>query len=319
MKQKLYFILRVIFGLGLFFVLGYKIGFQRILFLLRGVQIHLLFVAFLTFLLAIFSSSMRWKVILSIEKNISLLGLVRVYLASLFLANFLPSGGIDLLRAVYLSQFTRKRAFSFASVLVDRFLGLIAIIVFVILGISLGMEELRKFRKVTALISLSLVFLLFFLFSEKTNQFLDPILRKVPFGEKFLNLLTALQKYKKSPQLLLNGFLISLLIQFLFVVTAYFDALSLSLHPPFLKTIVYVSLINLIAMVPITVSGIGVREGGFVLLFSGIIAKESAFALSFLYYLTSVLVSLIGGILLLVGKEKISPSSEGVPRAQRSS
>ena len=73
----------------------------------------------------------------------------------------------------------------------------------------------------------------------------------------------------------------------------------------FLKMLFFVTAINFIAMIPVTISGIGVREGGFVLLFSAYMTKEAALSLSLTYYITSVAVSIIGAFLILIGKSEI--------------
>ena len=67
-----------------------------------------------------------------------------------------------------------------------------------------------------------------------------------------------------------------------------------------------VSAINFLSMIPVSISGLGVREGGFVIFFQGILSQEQALALSVLYFLSSVIVSLSGGVLLSIGRDRIT-------------
>ena len=63
---------------------------------------------------------------------------------------------------------------------------------------------------------------------------------------------------------------------------------------------VFVPLLGLIMMLPISINGLGLREGAGVLLFTRIgLSEEEAFLMEFLTYVVMVGVSLIGGIVFL--------------------
>jgi len=82
----------------------------------------------------------------------------------------------------------------------------------------------------------------------------------------------------------------------------YLLGVGLGLHVGFLYYVFFVALVSLVSMLPLTVSGIGLREGGYVLcLRAAGVPLNSATALSLLWLLVLLLGSSIGGILYLVG------------------
>ena len=67
-----------------------------------------------------------------------------------------------------------------------------------------------------------------------------------------------------------------------------------------LLALVFVPLLGLIMMLPITINGLGLREGVGILLFARIgFSEEEAFLMEFITYVVMVGISLIGGVLFL--------------------
>lgn len=306
MKNKFSILIRLALGILIIILLLSKMNLYEIKRLFFSIRPFPFLLAIISFTIGILLSTYRWKILADVQKTPSnFKDLFKVYLASLFLGNILPSGGLDIARAVYLSRATGKRSHSFASVMVDRLLGVFAIFSFVIFGFMLGMSKLEPIRGIFLVSLLTFFLVIILLLTDKVHSIIHKILIKIPFGDRALRLYDALFFYRNEPKALVLSFLISLLIQFSFVVVALFDAMALSFSLPIISTLVYVTTINFLAMIPVTLSGIGIREGGFVLFFTPFIGKEASLTLSILYYLTGVLVSFIGGGILLLGKEKI--------------
>jgi hypothetical protein len=298
--------MRLIVSLGLLIFLITRMNLSQIKNLFYSIDLYFFILSLFAYLIATAFATLRWLILLK-EAGIArpFHTLFRIYLSSIFLGNFLPSGGLDLVRAVAVNRLTKRRAPSFATVLLDRILGFLAIMTFVILGLFFGLRALTPYRPfllvfwIVALIGFVVVF------SRHIKRFLESWIHKIPLGTKFLHLYEELHRFRGRWFPLLVALLLSFGVQFFYVLTAYMDSLALSQWVPFIKMLFFVTAINFIAMIPITVSGIGVREGGFVVLFSVYMTKEAALSLSLLYYLSSVAVSLIGGLLLLVGKSGI--------------
>ena len=61
----------------------------------------------------------------------------------------------------------------------------------------------------------------------------------------------------------------------------------------------------LVAMIPISINGLGLREGAFVVLFVSIgMSKEAAIAISVLFLAQAMLQGLIGGVLFLINRRE---------------
>ena len=304
--KNLSFLLRLLISVGLLAFLITRMNLSQIKELFYSIDPYFFALSLFAYLIATAIATLRWLVLLK-EAEIAhpFHSLFRIYLSSIFLGNFLPSGGLDLVRAVAVNRLTKKRAPSFATVLLDRILGFLAILTFVILGLLFGVKTLTPYRPFVLTFWLILLIGFVFVFSRHIKRFLESWIYKVPLGTRFLHLYEELHRFRGRWFPLLIGLLLSFGVQFFYVLTAYMDSLALSQWVPFIKMLFFVTAINFIAMIPITVSGIGVREGGFVILFSLYMTKEAALSLSLLYYLSGVVVSLIGGLLILIGKSGI--------------
>jgi hypothetical protein len=106
-----------------------------------------------------------------------------------------------------------------------------------------------------------------------------------------------------------NVIVMSIIVHLLGVLAYFLITLALAIDVSMI-TIGWVrSVVILLTMLPISVSGFGVREGAFILLLKPYgVAGDKALALSFLVFATTLLfVGLIGG-LLKIGKILLTPS-----------
>jgi len=256
-------------------------------------------------------SGLRWYVFLQ-PKVITPLGAIFVTLGAIFYGMFLPAGaGVDLIRGLYLGVKSGSKSQSFASVFIDRMVGFLALLSLALFALLLGS---RTMRHLWVFIIVGFALSLFFsviILSRRLRKLGTKVLEKVRFfgfGEKLSRFLLAFDHYRENPRTMVLGFLISLAIQGFLGLSAYFLALALglldfSLDLKLLKTVVYTSLVNLITMLPISLGGLGVREGGFVYLMGPYVGVEGAISVSLLYYVANVLASLPG--LFFIWKRKI--------------
>ena len=78
-------------------------------------------------------------------------------------------------------------------------------------------------------------------------------------------------------------------------------ARALSLHIPVPYFFLFVPLVAVIVSLPISLNGIGVREGAGIVLFGLVgVSRAQAFSLQFTTYLVAVAISLIGGMIVLL-------------------
>jgi uncharacterized membrane protein YbhN (UPF0104 family) len=98
---------------------------------------------------------------------------------------------------------------------------------------------------------------------------------------------------------------LSFLVQLLNILIYYLVAQSLGLKISFLFLTLFIPIIILIAMLPISFQGLGLREGTTIFLLGKLgISATSAFSLSLICFAVGVLTSLGGGIIFIFRQKR---------------
>ena len=122
-------------------------------------------------------------------------------------------------------------------------------------------------------------------------------------GERMELVLSHLGSFRSLPSLLGRVVALTLTIQVLRISTHIAVAMALGIRPEtrgMLHFFVFVPLLGLVMMLPVSINGLGLREGAGVLLFTRIgLSEEEAFLMEFITYVVMVGISLTGGILFL--------------------
>ena len=78
-----------------------------------------------------------------------------------------------------------------------------------------------------------------------------------------------------------------------------------------------VPLVALVMVVPLSINGVGVREGGLVLLLAPTgVPKDVAVAIGLLWFLATILTGLMGGVLFLLDRRPSASISEALKPTQ---
>ena len=292
---------KIVVTIILLYILFKKVNVKGLITIFSRVNLWYFALASFMYLAGIFLSSMRWRLFLSnLGINVPLLTLFSHYLKSLFLANFLPSGGLDVARLMFLGKDKIKEKLS--STFMDRVFGFLAINIYVFLGLLYSLQDTGKYAKIV-IAALLLQILFFFMLFSKRTAFVFSILQKLPMGEHLYHIYEFLHSFR-SKKIITMALFYSFLIQLLYSLDVYFITISTREHAGLIRTILFVPFINFLSMIPVTVSGFGMREGGFVFLFSKYIGKEAAMATSLLYFVSIFLVSVLGAMLLIRFRRK---------------
>ena len=302
MKNKFFNFIKILVSVVLLYILLSRANLNEMYTALTHVRVEYYLLSILLYFIAILLSSVRWMIILK-EKSIQipLIVAVKFYLISLFMGIFLPSGGLDVVRALYASRYGTKSEV-FAATVIDRLSGFYGILIYILLGFFILPEELIKYRNLIG-ITLLIVFLFnILIFFRQVNELIN---KKLPDTKvllpikKFIN---SMYFYRGSIPLLLKILPLSLSIQATFAISAIIISHAIIAPVPVLRGLFYVPLINFLAMIPVTIAGLGLREGGFVYFFKSFISTESALLLSLLYYIASIVISVPGFLLFLLDK-----------------
>ena len=139
---------------------------------------------------------------------------------------------------------------------------------------------------------------------------LDRLMAIIPAPHPARHFISQLLPYQAKPALMTHALMWSLFIQVGNVVSVSLIARGLGVALPLSVWFVVVPALMLAMVVPITINGAGVREGGMAMLLAPhAIPAEQAVAIALVWFLGSLFNGLIGGLLFLLDRRPAhSPS-----------
>ena len=252
----------------------------------------------------------RWVVLLRALTPGSrppLAAVMRVFFVSSFVGNFLPSVGGDVYRAYQLAQLNVRPAEAAASVLMDRGLGVLSMVLVAAAALPLA-RNVGAPGILPALIvaTIGCAVAAAAVFSERAAMFGLALVSRMPSARvqhAVRGLTDAVRGYATHHAALMAVLGLSILVQTLRVVQAYCLGRSLDIGEPLLLYFAFVPIITLIMQVPITVGGLGTTQYAFARFFgyAGVPAPQ-AVALSILFLALGTVGNLPGGLLYAAGE-----------------
>lgn len=324
--QSIKNILKIVISLSLLGYLIYKAEPARVLAVLSKIQSQngLVFLIFsiLALIIAIFFLSLRWQTLLKgYGFRINIGKLYGFYLIGMFFNNFLPSSiGGDVMRIYKVIETTGDRTSGFASVVVERVVGIAATLALAIWALFYVSHEFHDTRLLYSTIVLFLLILLFFvsLLRDRSFRLIMKIFDKFTvfkIGEKFNKLFEAVHVLKEHRQILWLIFFYSLIAQSFIVLMNYFLALAFAIPVSLGYLFMVVPVTFVITMLP-SINGLGIRDLGFVSLLSQIgIGAAEALSLSFMNVIIPAMISVFGGLLFMMQKRKVKIGVNDVPQS----
>jgi len=310
-KKKGWSLAQLVLSLTLLAWLISQIGPATILNTLRGLDWKWYLPAFLLFQLNMIIRAYRWYLLLSsLDGRPPFLQLVYLYYLGFFFNNFIPSGfGGDVVKVVGLRQEYGSGSQALSSVLMDRFTGLLgsSLVALVALAWTSSNAQLSQvdlpplLTGIIAAISLGVPasFLLLRLGDPLARlSSLLPFTRYVTDHAKVRNLAGTIRRYPLAT--LMKSLLTSLPFTLNLILIQVSIARALSIELPFYLFALFVPLISLVNLIPISFNGLGTREGVYLLLFVpvGVLARQ-AISLSLALYVIRVGTGMIGGLLYM--------------------
>jgi len=252
----------------------------------------------------------RWLLLLRAvghASHVPVGAVMRVFFTSNFVGAFLPASvGADAVRAYGLSRLDVPAAESLASVLVDRLLGVVSVVIMAVGGLVLAHRVIGglALAGIAAMATAVLVAALLLLFDARAAAV---VLRLIPARFHKVRgvatrVLGAIQQYGGHRGTLGVVLAASIGVQVLRTLTAWFLGLALGIPTAVVWYFAWLPVIILVMLLPITPAGLGTGQAAFQLLFgvNGVPAAD-ALALSVLFVGLSFVGSLPGGLLYAFG------------------
>lgn len=268
-----------------------KTGFAKILSTLGGISIPLFLTSGALYTFSLYISSIRWRLLL--PGGFTLGRLFSLYLIGSFFNTLLPGiiGG-DAVKAYYLYKDTGKGTPAVASVFMDRYIGFAALMC---VGTAAFPFSFHYFKGSPIEWLFPLIVLLFVLGSIPAYA--------LRAGRRF-RFIAEVYEYFDSYVIkrgtIAKTFSLSMFVQIINIVSVYLLIIGLDIDLPFLPLLIFIPIITTISTIPISISGLGVREASFILLFHFLgVGPVQATAISFAWFLTIATGSLPGLIAYL--------------------
>jgi uncharacterized membrane protein YbhN (UPF0104 family) len=262
---------------------------------------------------------LRWRMVMRVQGLELALGrATEISLVAHFFNSFLlGSTGGDLIKAYYAARETHHlKTEAVVTVFVDRLIGLLSMLVFAVLMTLPNLALLAAHRRLAALAAVIVAMLAaggavagltFWGGVSRRWPAARAWLRRLPKGEVIERSIDACRRFGAHPRFLLEAFGLSMILNGFCVAQLWVLSRGLDVTISPVALLLIVPVVICIAALPITPSGLGVRENLYVWMLAVPeihVGATQALSLSLLAYAGSLLWSLIGGVVYLTFKEK---------------
>ncbi|MFO7900137.1 MAG: lysylphosphatidylglycerol synthase transmembrane domain-containing protein [Planctomycetota bacterium] len=288
--------------------------------------------ALAVFLAARLVVALRWAVMLSARGvRLSLLRALQLSFIGAFFNTFLPSSmGGDAIRALHVARAEAGLADSFVSVVLERVVGLVALVLLTSVGCLLVLDEIRGTGALLAVAvlwaGLALAGLVFYTWGTWSGW-----IRRL--GEGRPRLAAALGKlgslhesvlgFRRAHRVLAAGLGLSLVYRGISVLGSLALAWSLGIHIRAVYFVVFHPIRQCIMMVPVTIFGAGLREASAVFFYTQVgMSRAEALGFGLAGGAAMLLINAVGGLVYAFSGAKRPPGAdagEGPPAGPENS
>ncbi|MEI6831329.1 MAG: lysylphosphatidylglycerol synthase transmembrane domain-containing protein [Candidatus Omnitrophota bacterium] len=263
---------------------------------------------FVIFFFGYFLGFLRWRMLLKAANIcIPLKKLISSFSGGIFFNVFLPSTiGGDIVRSADLAEHTKRAKTVIATVFLDRLSGYIGLVIVILPAILLRKDLIHDnvvFSSITVMIAL-LVIVLLILFNNRIYSIVTKFLSTPGAGkikETIKDMHQEIHIFRNHKKVIIYNLALSTLIQVISPLGVYFIACSLGLKVNFIYFLIFLPIIGAVTLIPISIGGLGLREGLFVVYFAkaGVI-KQLALAMSLLSFSFVLIYAAIGGFIYVL-------------------
>ena len=316
-KNTFLFILKVAVSSILIWYLLNNTDLSAIYLSLKTANPWWIFFAFVTLNIGKLLTGYRWQILLQAQEiHIHLRSLVASVYVGQFFNSILPSTvGGDAYRAYDTATESKQTTKSIISLIADRLIGVFALALLAVVALFVGWligDDVSfyvfpvLFVFILCSLGMSLVFF------DRPYSWFDSLLRRFnlhKFADQLTKAYESLYSLRKQPIVLLAAFIISILLQINVVLFYYFIGVALDMNVSFLYFAMIVPVALVVLLVPFSINGIGIREGIFVFLLTGLgVPSSQAIALSWISFGLMLTQGIIGGVIFALRGEDLRRS-----------
>ncbi|HAB52238.1 MAG TPA: hypothetical protein DCE80_08735 [Ignavibacteriales bacterium] len=283
---------------------------------LKDVRIEFVVLSVLILFVLNLSSSIKWYMLLkSRDIKIELWRVYAFYNIGRFFNLILPTSlGGDVVRIYQLGKYTGKNHTAAASVIVERFTGMLTLMIMATIAVVLNLKLFAQAWLSIALMSGIVLIsgLAWFIFDSNSVSLFQKIFgNKIKIINKIFAKVDKIRKpifeFKSDRKAMLWAMINSVIFQLLAVVNVWLSSLAFGDELTFISLLVAVPVILFIMNIPFSIGGIGLMEFAYVFTLP-LFGASASLALStvLLIRAKSILDSVFGGVLsLALNKDKM--------------
>jgi glycosyltransferase 2 family protein len=299
-KQIITTLLKAVVSIGLILWILRDTELSEILASIGSTNLLVLSLAFSLNLVGWLSTAYRWRALLAAQKvHASIAFLMNSCAVSVFFNNLLPSTiGGDAVRIYDSWRLGCSKAVAVTVIFADRFIGLIALMLFTLAALSLyGTVDQDAVTLWAAVLLGSGAMMVVIWLTLSPPPVLLSLLERVPLLQKFKRVMDAFATFRGEKRVLFKALLLSVVLQANVVIHYYVIGRALDLPIPLHAFFMFIPLTIFIMMVPISINAVGIRENVFVFFFAlyGVSAPE-AIAFAWISYAIVLIQGIIGGV-----------------------
>jgi len=272
----------------------------------RAVSVSVYLYSFVVFLMSFLLLSLKWWVLV---KNLKVVEALRHsfigYYYSLIIPGQIAGDGV---KAVRLDRTHSCATNPYIVLLLDKILGFLCICIFAVVGLLITDQQYPVYTTflflLFSLLFIAVLFMLlrkdvFFWFLEKIQVVVLHFFKfKIPYPQGLL-----LRKYPTAKSIVIS-FTLGIFAQFLSAYSTFVLSRYLGVSIPFIDWFIIIGILNFVLLLPLTVAGIGLRDGTLVVIF-GLYHVEPGLALTIsLIGLSYQLILGFFGFLLEISRRK---------------
>jgi hypothetical protein len=190
-------------------------------------------------------NTLRWSILLNAQDiHISKWQLIKIVLAGAFASNFLPSTiGGDVIRLIKINQFSHNQGLNFASIVLDRFVNVVAFLTILPFSISIWSQAVTdRNTQVMMMATLNL-----------------SVIKKW-FQKSWSQFISAYKNWAQKPWVVFQAFVVSWFSIFVIFIGLWLLNLGLDIQVKLVQVMGISALSYFITMLPISINGYGLRE-----------------------------------------------------------
>jgi uncharacterized protein (TIRG00374 family) len=258
------------------------------------------------------TSAVRWSVVLAaLGSPLRPFPLFGFYLVGMFFSQFLPgSVGGDAVKAVLVVRATGAAGPALLSVVVERCLGLVALLTLFALGLAASRAALPAGLPLVPSLLVVLTLLLgmgTLMWPTGRGVVLSALQATTPIlGSLARRLVAPLERLDEARPAMVNGLALSALVQLLNLAVYALLARALGFGPRVTDfMIVFYPIVTMVALLPLALAGVGMRESAAPLLLATVgLSRAESVALTLAWTLVTLPWALAGGVLFAVRRER---------------